>query len=172
MEQDVLPKLKRQENWSGRPPRGRQQHWRSCKNFWPVLAVQYMWQQSPIFFICLGYGVGWQDGSFIFQRKASKPGLILQIDIWNLPNTRGKMCYGLMKPRLNFLDMIPKGIFGAKNTAHHQMNTIPAVKHGGGKHHALGLFCFTWKWGLSQGGRNYEQFQISVSVGTKPLAFC
>ncbi|KAI3353366.1 hypothetical protein L3Q82_019900, partial [Scortum barcoo] len=24
----------------------------------------------------------------------------------------------------------------------------------------LGLFFFSWKWGLSQGGGNYEQFQI------------
>uniref|UniRef100_A0AAR2JMY3 Transposase Tc1-like domain-containing protein n=1 Tax=Pygocentrus nattereri TaxID=42514 RepID=A0AAR2JMY3_PYGNA len=36
----------------------------------------------------------------------------------------------------------------------------------------FGLFFFSWNWGLSQGGRNYEQFQIPVSVGTKPLAFC
>uniref|UniRef100_A0AAY5K1L0 Transposase Tc1-like domain-containing protein n=1 Tax=Esox lucius TaxID=8010 RepID=A0AAY5K1L0_ESOLU len=34
-------------------------------------------------------------------------------------------------------------------------NTIPTVKH-----HALGLFFFSWNRGLSQGGGNYERFQI------------
>ena len=38
------------------------------------------------------------------------------------------------------------------------------------QHHALGLFLFSWNWGLSQGGGNYEQFQIPVNVGTKPSA--
>lgn len=28
--------------------------------FWQVLAVHYMWQQPPVFFICLGNEVGWQ----------------------------------------------------------------------------------------------------------------
>lgn len=172
-EQDVHPKLmiRQEENWWERLPRGRQQHWRSCRNFWQILAVQYTWQQSPIFFICLGYEVGWQDGSLSFQRKTSKPALILQEDIWNLPNACGKMCYGLMKPRLNFLDIIPKGL------AQKQHCSSPKEHHTYSEawwwqHRALGLFFFSWNWGLSQGGGNYEQFQIPVSVGTKPLAFC
>lgn len=38
------------------------------------------------------------------------------------------MCYGPMKPRLNYLAIMPKGMFGAKNnTAHHPQNTIPTV---------------------------------------------
>uniref|UniRef100_A0AAY5KK39 Tc1-like transposase DDE domain-containing protein n=1 Tax=Esox lucius TaxID=8010 RepID=A0AAY5KK39_ESOLU len=34
------------------------------------------------------------------------------------PKAHGKMCYGLMKPRLNFLAIISKGMFGKKTTLH------------------------------------------------------
>lgn len=37
-----------------------------------------------------------------------------------------------MRPKLNFLAIIPKHIFGTKiiTTAHYQENTIPMVEHG------------------------------------------
>ncbi|KAI3371760.1 hypothetical protein L3Q82_024309, partial [Scortum barcoo] len=54
-----------------------------------------------------------------------------------------------MKPRLNFLAIIPKSIFGTKtNTAHHQKNTKPYSEAWWWQHHALGLFFFSWNWGL------------------------
>ncbi len=34
------------------------------------------------------------------------------------PKAYGKMCYGLMKTRLNFLAIILKGMFGTKTTLH------------------------------------------------------
>ncbi len=52
-----------------------------------------------------------------------------------------EMYYSLMKPRLNFLIIIIKGMFGIKNnTAHHQRNTTPTVKHGSGSIMLLGYF--------------------------------
>ncbi len=80
------------------------------------------------------------------------------------------MCYGLMKPRLNFLVIILKCMFGKKQ----QHRTSPKEHHTHSEawwwqHHALGLFFFSWNWGLSQGGGNYEQFQIPVNICTKLL---
>lgn len=42
------------------------------------------------------------------------------------------------------------------NTAHHQENTVPTVKHGGGSTMLWGWFFFSCNWRLSQGGGNYE----------------
>lgn len=94
------------------------------------------------------YGVGWQDRGPIVQRKTPMSGSILQKDIWNLPKNVWGKCV-MMKPRLNFLDIIPEAIFVAKTTLHITKSTPleawwwprPA------------LFLFSWNWGLGQGWR-------------------
>ncbi len=90
----------------------------------------------------------------------------------SLPKACGKMCHGLMKPRLKFLVIILKGMFGTK-----QHSALPKEHYTHSEtwwwqHHTSGLFFFSWNWGLSQGWGNYEQFQIPVNTGTKPSRFC
>lgn len=75
----------------------------------------------------------------------------------------GKISYGLMKPRMNLLARVC--------LLQKQHWTSPKEHHSEAwwwQHHALGLVFFSWGWGLSQGGGNYEQSQIPVNVGTKP----
>lgn len=42
------------------------------------------------------------------------------------------MCYGLIKPRLNFSGPEKKDVWQKNNKANHQRNNVLTVKHGGG----------------------------------------
>lgn len=66
--------------------------------------------------------------------------------------------------------MIPKGTFGTKATLH--ITKVTPYLQWSMVVAALEIIFFSWNWGLNQGGGNYEQFQILVSVGTKPLTIC
>ncbi len=59
------------------------------------------------------------------------------------------LCDGLMKPRLNFLAIILKGMFGAKTTLRITKGTPYPQWSMMWQHHALGLFFFSWNWGRS-----------------------
>lgn len=110
----------------------------------------------------LDYGAGWQDGPLSSRRETSKASLNLQISVmW-------KNLLWSDKTKTEPLDIITKGIFGrnATLTEHHQINTIPPVKHGGGSTMLLG-------GGFLQSDvGNRDQLHIPASVGTKPPGFC
>ncbi len=59
------------------------------------------------------------------------------------------LCDGLMKPRLNFLAIILKGMFGAKTTLRITKGTPYPQWSMVWQHHAFGLFFFSWNWGRS-----------------------
>ncbi len=59
------------------------------------------------------------------------------------------LCDGLMKPRLNFLAIILKGMFGAKTTLRITKGTPYPQWSMVWQHRALGLFFFSWNWGCS-----------------------
>ncbi len=50
------------------------------------------------------------------------------------------MSYGQMKPKYNFLVKIQLVVFGGERMLSCIQRTPYPVKHGGWKHHALGLF--------------------------------
>ena len=51
-------------------------------------------------------------------------------------------------------------VWRKNNTAHSPKEHHTHSEAWWWQHHALGLFYFSWNRGLSQGGGNYEQFQI------------
>lgn len=87
----------------------------------------------------------------VLERKTSKPSYILQKQTWNVSKKFGKMCYGPMKPKLNFLVIIPKMWFGA--------NTAPSPK----QYHTN---MQVWWW------QQQRDFFFFVCVRTKPSGLC
>lgn len=125
-----------EENWSGRLPRGLQQH------FWMCTTRANLLPYSS----CLVYGVQRQDGSLVLREKHPSLAKFCK-NVHEILVKLGKMCYDLMQTRLNFLAIYPKGKEGNNTKEHHT--------HSEGwwwQHHALGLVFFSW--GLSQGGGN------------------
>ncbi len=56
-----------------------------------------------------------------------------QCNILITPMTFGQIFYGLMRQKLNFLEVVCPVTCGIKtNTLFNKKNIIPAVKHGGG----------------------------------------
>ncbi len=92
-----------------------------------------MWQQSPIFFICLVYGVGWQEkhpSRLDFAKTHYKsPKSMWENVLWS-DETKVEL-FGHNSKRY---------VWHKNNTAHHQRNTIPTVKHGGGRIMLWGCF--------------------------------
>lgn len=52
----------------------------------------------------------------------------------------GKMCYGQIRPRFNFLAIIPKGMFGTKEPKRHN----PHCEARWRQCHALGMLFISW----------------------------
>uniref|UniRef100_A0A3B4T553 Uncharacterized protein n=1 Tax=Seriola dumerili TaxID=41447 RepID=A0A3B4T553_SERDU len=82
-------------------------------------------------------------------------------DFWNLYS-------GLMRPKSILFDLMASKMYGVTRRTITFLNGDNMFMVW--QQHALGLFFFSWNWGLNQGGGNDEQFQIKVC--TKPLGVC
>lgn len=67
-----------------------------------------VWQQSPVLFICLDYGVRLARWKHFLTRKISKPGFILQKYASSLPEASGKMCLWSEETKVETFAQVPR----------------------------------------------------------------
>lgn len=87
----------------------------------------------------------------------------------SLPKPCGIICFGLMRPKLNIVAIIPEEMFATKETSHPQKDSIPQCSMEA-HNHVLGLLLYSWSWGFNHAGENNEyQPTVNLKASAKKL---
>lgn len=98
---------------------------------------------------------GWQEESHFSKRSIWSALWNLDKDTWRILQQAGRKFCGLMKQ-----------VFGMNtNTACHQSNTIPTVKHVGGSIMLLGCFSFAGLWKIEGRMDGAKEYLYNMNIG-------